>query len=612
MCGIAGYISSQKINDLGIIKKMTDIISHRGPDGEGHFIYNNIALGHRRLSIIDLSDAGHQPMNYMDRYTITYNGEVYNYIELRNDLENRGYRFRSETDTEVIMAAYDCWGVECLSKFNGMWAFVILDLKTEELFISRDRFGKKPLYYYQDDENFIFSSEIKAIIQHPSVQSKPNREYLNKYLKTGPVEYLPETAFNKIYRFPFSSYVKFKIEDGFRTFKTERFWELKPNLTVEKFNQERAKEYANQYYELLNDAVRLRLRADVKVGSALSGGLDSSSIVYLINQQLKNKGKEELQETFSSIYKTEGTQDCNESDYIDLLASRLNVNSNQIEPKERDVPRELEKVIWFLENPPDSTCISGWHTFKIVKDKGVVVTLDGQGADEQLAGYIPYIGEFLASLTLIDLYKQLPYFLYNYPDAKKNIFLSFIKSHLKFIFGDKLKIKLRKSNKSVDLNLNLNKRLANDVNSSLITLIHYSDHVSMGHSIESRMPFMDYRLVEFLASVPASYKMHNGWTKYIARLAFDKKLPNEICWRRDKMGWPIPESYWFQGGLNKWMKETVSNSSFLSKNEKHSFYSKFGVSHTITQSIRYLNLALYEKLFFKSNKEISNRVLKSH
>jgi len=598
MCGIAGYISLKKIKDKTVIKEMTDIISHRGPDGEGHYLYENIAFGHRRLSIVDLSDFGLQPMHYLDRYTIIYNGEVYNYVELKEELSKNGYHFKNHTDTEVIIAAYDFWGVECLNKFNGMWAFVLLDKQNEELFISRDRFGIKPLYIFQDNENFIFSSEIKSILKHPSVKIKPNMQYLSNYLKNGPREYISETAFENITRFPFSSYSKFKINESFTKFKTKEFWHIKANLSVEKFCPIKAKRYAHQYYELLSDAVRLRLRADVKVGSALSGGLDSSSIVYLVNQQLREMGKEELQETFSSVYKSEGTQDCDESAYIDLLAEELNINSNQIEPKEIDIPTELEKVIWYMENPPESTLMSSWHTFKKVREKKVVVTLDGQGADEQLAGYLGYIHVYLTSSTLFHFYKEFWYFL-KIPGAKKQICIAFLLNHFKLIFGERLLKKFVKKVKSKDLELNLNKRLANDFKTSLINLLHYADHTSMGNSIESRMPFMDYRLVEFLASVPATYKMYKGWSKYLARLAFDKKLSDKICWRKDKLGWNIPQNFWFRGGLKNWFIQQVTSSPILFKlSPKINIESDINSTTDINVLIRYLNISIFKQRFF--------------
>jgi asparagine synthase (glutamine-hydrolysing) len=423
-------------------------------------------------------------------------------------------------------------------------------------------------------------------------------QYLSNYLKKGATEYINETAFENITRFPFSSYSKFKIIESFTKFKTKKFWQIKPNLCVEKFCPIKAKQYAQQYYDLLRDSVRLRLRADVKVGSALSGGLDSSSIVYLVKQQLREIEKKELQETFSTVYKSDGTQSCDESNYIDFLAKKLNVNSNQIEPKEIDVPAELEKVIWYMENPPESTLMSSWHTFKKVREKKVVVTLDGQGADEQLAGYLNYIYVYLTSLTLLDFYKEFWHFL-KIPDAKKNICIAFLMNHFKLIFGERLLKKFVKKVKGIDLELNLNKKLVYDLNTSLITLIHYSDRTSMAHSIESRMPFMDYRLVEFLASVPATYKMHNGWTKYLARLAFDKKLPNEICWRKDKLGWPAPENFWLRGGLKNFFIQRVTSSPILSKLiPKKNIELDINSTKDITILIRYLNISIFNQQFF--------------
>jgi asparagine synthase (glutamine-hydrolysing) len=320
-----------------------------------------------------------------------------------------------------------------------------------------------------------------------------------------------------------------------------------------------------------------------------------------VNQQLREMGKEELQETFSSVYKSDGTQYCDESDYIDLLAKKLNVNSNQIEPKEIDVPSELEKIIWHMENPPESTLMSSWHTFKKVREKKVVVTLDGQGADEQLAGYLNHVRVHLTSLTLFDFYKEFRHFL-KIPGAKKDICIAFLMNHFKFIFGERLLKKFVKKVNGIDLELNLNKKLANDLNTSLITLIHYADHTSMGHSIESRMPFMDYRLVEFLASVPATYKMHNGWTKYLARLAFNKKLPNEICWRKDKLGWPIPENFWLRGGLKNWFIQRVTSSPILLKlSLKKNFESDINSKKNVAVLIRYLNISIFNQQFF-SNK----------
>ena len=601
MCGIAGYIASQ-VADQTPLKKMTDAIIHRGPDGEGQYYAPDFALGHRRLAIVDLSEAAAQPMHYLDRYVITYNGEVYNHPELREELTRHGYHFNSESDTEVILASYDYWGVDCLTKFNGMWAFVLYDKQEQQYFIARDRFGKKPLYYTHTADHFVFCSEVKGIYASGLVEKAPNISYLKNYLENGPNEYDADTAFANIYRFPFAHYFLGSKEQLLNQPQFTRYWELTTNTSKERFCPNKAKEYAQQYYDLLADAVKLRLRADVKVGSALSGGLDSSSIVYLVNQQLKAQGKADLQETFSSVYKSDGTQDCDESHFIDLLAKELKVNSNQIEPQEQDVPAEHQKVIWAMENPPESTCMSGWHTFMKVKQEGVKVTLDGQGADEQLAGYLPFIASYLTSISLFDLYKEFFYFL-KIPGAKKTLLLSFLMANFKYIFGNKAYQALFKRLKGRQPPAELNLELKAATEKGLITLIHYSDHVSMGHSIESRMPFMDYRLVEFLAQVPACYKMHNGWTKYLARLAFDKKLPDEITWRKDKMGWPIPEEHWFRGNLKDWFISTTEQSSLLKEiNPNSNIIKEIESKASITQIIRKLNIAKFDALFFSNSK----------
>ncbi|CUU68783.1 asparagine synthase (glutamine-hydrolyzing) [Campylobacter hyointestinalis subsp. hyointestinalis] len=591
MCGITGIISKKQI-DKNIIKPMTDVIVHRGPDGEGFYFGDNFAFGHRRLAIVDLSQAGHQPMGYLDRYVITYNGEIYNFIDLKDILIKAGYSFKNHTDTEVVMASYDYWGVDCLNKFNGMWAFVIYDKVKDEYFISRDRFGVKPLYYYIDDEKFIFASEIKSILQYPDINIKLNNKFLQDYLNDGCKEFIKTTAFTNVFRFDVASYFKGSIDELLSNFKQNRFWKLKPNFAYEKFDKSKASKYAEEYYNLLKDAVRIRLNADVKVGSALSGGLDSSSIVYLINQILKEENKQELQETFSSVYHSEGTQDCDESKFIKSVADHLGVNSNTIEPKVSDIPNEHQKMIYHLENPPENTLMSSWYTFKLIASTEVKVTLDGQGADEQLAGYTPYVMTYLSSLGMLELLKE-SLFCCKRIKNKKSIIRGFLIGLFKNLFGQKIIKFLINKYMHKTICFNLNSSIYKDFESSLVTLLHYADHTSMAHSIESRMPFMDYRLVEFLASIPSCYKMHMGWTKYIARLAFDKRLPDDVVWRVDKMGWPIPEKHWFEVELKDWMKSIIMASKYIDK----IYNSK--IKLTLSKQLRMLNISVFEKCFFK-------------
>lgn len=579
MCGIIDIISKEAPS-ASVIKSMNNTIIHRGPDGEGYLLggahesdislpkYDLIespilfAFGHRRLAILDLSEQGHQPMCYRGRYWIVYNGEVYNYAELRGKLEALGYTFRSQTDTEVIMASYDAWGVDCLNRFNGMWAFVLYDSETEELFISRDRFGIKPLYYYQDDHHFIFGSEIKALLKHTAVTREPNVEYCKLFLKEGSKDHLRETAFKDIYRFDCASFLKCGIGEIFQPFKETTFWTVQPNLSNEPYDEAKASAYAKRYYDLLNDAVRIRLRADVRVGSALSGGLDSSSVVYLVNRQLKAVGCEEKQETFSNVYRTPGSEYCDESSFIDEVARFLDVQSNTIEPKVEEIIEEQRKFAYYLDTPATNTLMSSWHTYKLTKACGVTVTLDGQGADEQLAGYLSYLLYYFSTVPFTILMKELPLYR-KIPKISSSIAIVTLLNISRCLFGERLSLALLGRLGKKFSYMPVNQKLSDDLILSLGTLFHWADRGSMAFSIESRMPFMDYRLVEFLASVPATYKLHGGWTKYLARKAFDGKLPNNVCWRRDKMGWPIPEEFWFHGKLKEHFVRTIMNSQFI-------------------------------------------------
>lgn len=618
MCGIAGIVSTGIIASVDI-QRMSAALSHRGPDGEGFMLSQgtraalplpglidfspalpcHVALAHRRLAIVDLSPLGHQPMVWQARYVITFNGEIYNHVELRAELEAQGYCFSSHSDTEVILAAYDAWGVACLNRFNGMWAFVIVDTHKHRVFMARDRFGIKPLYHYQHAGTWVFASEIKALLVHPDVQPRVDKNFCHTYLMDGPTEDGSRTIWEDVLRFPAASYVECGLEQlCVAPLAPVLFWDVSPNLSTEAFDDVKAQQLADAYYRLLEDAVRLRLRADVKVGSALSGGLDSSSIVYLINKILDEQGATDRQETFSSVYKSPGTEDCDESRFIDSLAQALDVRSNQIEPQEDAVPGEHEALVYAMDYPPESTCMSGWHTFKRVAQTDVTVTLDGQGADEQLAGYLPYLSLWFAQMPLLQVVAELPK-VFSIPGAARFALRGLAVGIARRLFGRALTLALvRKLGYYVDPFEHLNQRLAHDLQASLRILIHYSDRVSMAHSIESRMPFMDYRIVEFLASVPAAYKLHGGWTKYLARRAFSGKLPDEIVWRKDKMGWPIPETHWFEGRLKDWMTQRVADPAFLQwLGVDPADLSVERAEVPMIHKVRWLNLSTWHRVF---------------
>ncbi|WP_417449441.1 asparagine synthase (glutamine-hydrolyzing) [Kordiimonas sp.] len=619
MCGLV-FLASREAIDPAALKAMGDSISHRGPDDEGFLLLGdstasgttmevrphaleglNIGLAHRRLSILDLSALGHQPMAYKDdRYWIVYNGEIYNHLELRQELEGHGYSFRSHCDTEVILAAYDFWGAACQNRFNGMWALTIIDLHKKELFVSRDRFGIKPLYYYQNDKTFAMASEVKALLAHPDIKSEPNVKYCQRFLEAGALEYEHETAFANIYRFDFASGVTIALDAVFAPFTPTRFWDYEIDTSDEPFCPEKAQKIAADYYALLQDAIRLRLRADVPFGSALSGGLDSASIVYMIEEELKNTDSAYKQQTFSTVY-SDAYKDCDESVYIKLITDTLRLKRNFIEPDVGEVPDLHTLAVGSLESPSDGLGMGGMNVYKLIDRSNVVVTLDGQGADEQQAGYLPYIVNFLCNSRLRDAYKDLKA-LSRIPGARKMTYIGLGLCFLRNILGGSNLERLVKGTfgtKRLRLLLPLNEVLKKDTNSALINLIHYSDARSMHYSIEARMPFMDYRLVEFTAKIPATYKIHDGWTKYFARVAFDKKLPDEICWRKDKLGWPVPHRQWFNGPLRQWLTDTINGSNFVQNHFKDSKVPDDLSTFSLDRAIRLLNLSEWHKRFFE-------------
>lgn len=602
---------------------MNDATTHRGPDGEGFFFYGNfvediqlekmvsspsgdlnVAFGHRRLSIIDLSEQGHQPMHYQNRYWITYNGEIFNYIELKEELGQLGYKFNGQTDTEVILAAYDAWGIDCQNRFNGMWAFAIFDLKKETCFISRDRFGIKPLFFYQDESNFIFASEIKSLLENQEVITAPNISFLKEVHNEGPKGWMQETPFLNINRFSFSSYVILDSKNFTEKISEIRYWDYEVNTSLEKYDHDKAISYSQKYYSLLKDAVRIRLRADVNVGVTLSGGLDSSSIVYLMDEIKKEEEKTYAIETFSTVYNKKETKDLDESYYINLMTKRLNLKGNSVEPFASEVKELHSEVVKFRETPTDGTGMQGIKTLKLLSDSNFKVALEGQAADEQQAGYPSYTINYLYHQPLHNLlpeYKKIKKVQGAHHCLKIGFFFSLLCKGI----GKPLAIRLIKMLCGKDFTsytMHLNQKLKLDTQTELLNLLHYADSRSMMCSVEARVPFMDYRLVEFTAKIPSAYKIRDGWTKYFARLAFNGKLPHEITWRKDKIGAPAPNKFWFEGELNDWLVSSINHSTFIQKRIKEIKLDSNISKESLEKLMRLLNISVWEKVFFGNNK----------
>ena len=628
---MCGFVFAFNFSDTGIdhkvIRSMNRELSHRGPDDEGYLLINsetssiknfttkpsdndealnsfnkkfNIAMGHSRLSILDKSSLGHQPMISDNKnLMIVFNGEIYNFLELKQELSELGASFNSSCDTEVVLRAYEYFGKDCVHKFNGMWAFIIVDVVKKEIFISRDRFGKKPLLYTIHDKTIYFASEANSFSHIPGFKFEENSKEIKHFLNHGCTEWKKETVFKNVYRFNYASNLIININDFNGKIIEAKYWKIKVNSSKEAFDINKAKKYANEYYNLLYDAVRLRLRSDVPIGSALSGGIDSSSIVFIVNEILKEQGKTEKQNTFSSVYNQHAYIDCDESKFIDNISNSLNVSSHKIEPTFDDILSSHSNIIRSMETLTDDTALSGYQTYKLTKREGITVTLDGQGADEQLGGYLHYFHQHLASCKLSEIFPLVKGSL-KVPGAKPFVYRGVILNLVSKLFGRKIVQKIIKIVLKRNFYFDLNDTLKSDTEKALVNLLYNCDRQSMAHSVESRLPFMDYRLVEFNFNPPEVYKIHDGWTKYISRLAFNGRLPDEICWRKDKMGWPVPEKAWFDGPLKAWYKEEVEGSmDFLIKHGvgKNEFIYD---SKKNKRMMRILNVSRWHKLFIEN------------
>ncbi|MCK6640130.1 MAG: asparagine synthase (glutamine-hydrolyzing) [Bacteroidia bacterium] len=545
---------------------MTDTIAHRGPDGEGCWISDDgqTGLGHRRLSIIDLSVAAAQPMaDVSERYVITFNGEIYNYLELRKELLSSGVTFRTESDTEVLLALYIQHGEKCVDFIDGMFAFVIRDNKERSLFIARDRFGEKPLYYYKDQKRFVFASEMKAIFAadvKKEYDPKRLHYYLSYNLYQDPND-AGSTFFRDIRQLEPGHFMTVNAEG---IVKQTKYWEV----SAEKQIQISEADAREKFDFLLRRSIERRLRSDVPVGSSLSGGLDSSTIVLLINK-MKLPGQE--QKTFSARFKN---FDRDEGKYIDLiLNSARDIRGFATWPDESAM-EDLDRI-WFHQEEPfgSASIVAQWAVMKLAKENNVTVLLDGQGADEILGGYRTFFSPLLNRLyanrdsrfeeerKALEGSRNFQYtagtstrMMLRYPrmfgtlSATKRLF---VKPPAKTVQQPKYNPDFAKQVKEWTHPLQgiynddvkkLQKRIFEQ--SGFSPLLRYADRNSMAFSRELRLPFLEHELVEFCISLPDHFKISNGWTKRLLRDTYAKLLPEDICWRKDKVGFEAPQSVW--------------------------------------------------------------------
>jgi asparagine synthase (glutamine-hydrolysing) len=572
MCGVAGILKLETTPCPAlVIENMRDEVSYRGPDDFGAAYFRKagvvlqnvdrdssnwvVGLGHRRLSILDLSPLGHQPMSYEGRYWIVYNGEVYNYVELRDELLRAGRFFRSSSDTEVILAAFAEWGTSCFSRFRGMWGLILFDAMRREVIVSRDHIGIKPLYLWKGNGLVAIASEIKQFRSVPGFRSKVDDVAAMEYLQTGYED--PERSFFEgVLPVPAGHWMRISVQDC-KDSPPEEYWHPE-RVRVEVTDPDEA---ANLFAEKLRQSVRIHLRSDVPVGCALSGGMDSSSIAVLVESQ--NKGEGPPLRTFTSSFPGELID---ESEYADAIVSGIHAQPYKVTPQAERFMEDLSRFVWVHDEPVGSFAMyAGYCIARLTRESGVSVTLHGQGGDEVLSGYWQsyflhlsklwkarnwrtMAGHFAGALFdggNSDLVGQVPLMVRRYM------------SRSRANGGNRTK----PGRKHLEEIMSLDQQAARVYQIRTMFLprmLKWDDRNSMAFSVEARYPFLDPELIELALSFAPETLYRSGWTKLPLRLGLAKELPEKVRWRRTKFGFETPQEKWLCGPLRphieKWLK----------------------------------------------------------
>lgn len=624
MCGIAGFYGFKNNN---LLKRISDQLKHRGPDGEGFYIDENVSLLNRRLAIIDLK-TGDQPIfNENKNIVVVYNGEIYNFNELKEKLKKAGHFFYTSTDTEVIVHGYEEWGLNCFDKFNGMFAIALYDKDKKRLILARDHFGIKPLYYSIFNNKLIFSSEIKPIFYSGLINKEPNDKVIYRYLLYRIHDDTKETFFKNIFRLMpgellIVDFKKDKLNQKPKIY-FQKFTTLENHLSQQK---QRILDYNDNYQkkELLDfllNTVKMRLISDVPVGSCLSGGLDSSTLVVLINQLLIKKYQEtksigNLQKTFSAIFPKETN---NEEHYIDILINSYPLIKNyKVRPNSKEFLNDLEDFILTQEEPTISSGPYAQYKVMQLASQYVKVVLDGQGIDEMLAGYLPYFFVYWKQLWKEKrFFKLLVELIFSY-----KILLFYLKEFLLNFFNFKKKVLIKKlvnlpNRNNCELTEfkpttdNLKKRLIQDVfYNSLPALLRYEDKNSMRFSIEGRVPYLDFNFIKFIFSLKESDIIKNGKNKFILRWLMKDLLPDKILNRVDKIGFTTPEKHWFfelkDIFFDVFASESFANRKYFNQKEVLIAFNQFLKGNNDDTMIfwRLFNLEMWLRIFFDEKKHV--------
>ncbi|OWK26733.1 MAG: asparagine synthase (glutamine-hydrolyzing) [Parcubacteria group bacterium GW2011_GWA2_38_13b] len=583
MCGIVGIYNFQgKAVDEKLLLRMRDTLAHRGPDGASFYISpdKKVGLGHRRLSIIDLSERADQPMSNEDGTVwIVFNGEIYNFQALRPDLEKRGHRFKSNSDTEVIIHLYEEYKEKCLDYLRGMFAFAIWDENAQKLFLARDRVGKKPLKYFIGPDFIVFASELKAILKHPEVKKEPDLEAIDEYLTYQYVPH-PKTGFKNIFKLEPAHYL---IVKNSREIIKKRYWRLNYSKKIDLPE----KEWEEVILEKLKESVRMRLVSDVPLGAHLSGGIDSSLIVALMSQETREPVK-----TFSIGFKE---SDYNELSYARLVAKKYNTEHREfiVEPNAVEI---LQKLVYHYEEPyADSSALPTWYLSEITRNH-VTVALNGDGGDENFAGYTRYnamkifrqlsilpfksqfkkLNQLIYEITKIKLFQKGYRLLDSYSADPLDFYLKIIdyfsQKEKDLIYTEHFKELVKNSRWHSFLREKYNdagnfdwldRILHTDINSYLADdLLVKIDIASMAHATEVRSPFLDQEFLELTAKIPSGLKIKGHNKKYLIKKIAEKYLPKE-CIYRTKQGFGVPLDHWFRGGLENYLRGELLDEKFL-------------------------------------------------
>jgi len=549
MCGIFGAIAIRhkfEASAFDYFKKFTDLVEYRGPNDSGYLGINmdsgparpseafDIFLGHRRLSILDLSPAGHQPMHDGNGCWIVFNGEIFNYIELRRELQSMGHRFKTASDTEVILHVYDQYGEDGFEKLNGMWAFALVDIPRRRVVLSRDRFSIKPLYFMAVNDRICFASEIKQLLPLlPSLQVNP--EVMCTFLAQGVLDYSSETFFRGISQVPPKTNVVVDFGNG--EVRRKLYWDYTSETHC------RPDEAVEYFRELLIDSVRIRLRSDVKVGLLLSGGLDSSALAVIAQPLAQHNF-----ETFSVV---SDEHKYNETQFITALTSAALISNRKLVLQPFHIVEALEEAIYHHDEPFGYfSVIAHYKLLQLVKQQSdVIVLLSGQGGDEALLGYLKFFIFYLRDLVRQHKYASAAQQLLSsilQRTCVRQLTIGEARRYLPSLNRYRDVIPRRHDFVPIAVSRNVSERQKLDIDKySVPALAHYEDRTSMANSLELRYPYLDHRVVDFAVNLPTESKIHDGWTKYILRQSFPE-LPHQIRWRRDKQGFITPEAHWLK------------------------------------------------------------------